>query len=59
MLMLTVEVLLQTTERRQVEAEEGEGGGAEGEGGGGETEALRPHQPPPGGSLRPGGAHQR
>ena len=57
--MLTVEVLLQTTERRQVEAEEGEGGGAEGEGGGGETEALRPHQPPPGGSLRPGGAHQR
>ena len=53
-----MQVLLQTAERRQAEAEEGEGGRAEGERGGGETEALRPHQPAPGGSLRPGGADQ-
>ena len=57
-IMLSVEVLLQTTERRQAEAEEGEGGRGEGEGGGGETEPLRSLQPAPGGPLQSGGAHQ-
>ena len=53
-----VQVLLQTTERRQAEAEEGEGGRGEEEGGGGETKTLRSDQHSRRGPLQSGGAHQ-
>ena len=53
-----VQVLLQTAEGRQAEAEEGKGGRGEEEGGGGETETLRSDQHPGRGPLQSGGAHQ-
>ena len=58
MFTVSVQVLLQATERRQAEAEEGEGGRGEEEGGGGETETLRSDHHSRRGPLQSGGAYQ-